>query len=89
MRKYKVSGQLPVVPTEFTEHFEVNGIFMEPGWYGVKIAPNGLESMNGLEVKHKDFETCKIACDIHNEFAGLSELETAQLYTQQRMPNAG
>lgn len=27
----KGNGQLPVVPTEFTEHFEVNGIQMEHG----------------------------------------------------------
>lgn len=81
----KGNGQLPVVPTEFTEHFEVNGIQMEPGWYGVKIAPNGLESMNGMEVKHKDFATCMLACDIHNEFAGMSKTEIAQLYSQQRM----
>ena len=81
----KGNGQLPVVPTEFTEHFEVNGIQMEPGWYGVKIAQNGLESMNGLEVRQKDFATCLQACNIHNEFAGLTETETMQLYSQQRM----
>lgn len=76
---------MPAIPTEFTTEQVVNGRLMEAGWYGVKMSNIGLECLRGTETRHKDFDTCKRACDIHNKTAcGMSELQIAQLYVQQR-----
>jgi hypothetical protein len=82
--KYMKKKKLPVIPTEFIESFEINGIKMTPGWYGVKIGNDGLESMYGTETHYKEFSDCKTACDIHNQFLGMSITDIARLYAQQR-----
>jgi len=85
MYRPEITKERPAIPTEFTEGFEVNGKWLAPGWYPVRISDMGLDYMTGTEVRYTDFERCKLACDLHNQTAcGMSIGDIATLYAQRR-----
>lgn len=74
----------PVIPT-LLKSGDVEGFtWVDEGYYGVYVNPKGIECLSPHAVKYDLFDMCKAACDIHNQFAGLSVIETATLYAQRR-----
>lgn len=74
----------PVIPT-LLKSGDVEGFtWTEEGYYGVYVNPKGIECLSPHAVKYEEFEKCKAACDVHNQFAGLNILETTILYAQRR-----
>lgn len=74
----------PAIPTELKAG-DVEGFnWTDEGWYGVKVNPQGIEVLLPTAVKYSDFDSCKAACDVHNQFIGMKPEQIAVLYAQRR-----
>lgn len=90
-------GKMPAVPTLLEADFNRTGC-EQAGWYAVRINSKGIEVLppfaanfsKGTGVFSVDgdtpeaFEKCLKACDVHNEYIGMSRKEIAVLYGQRR-----
>ena len=75
----------PAIPTEIGPN-EITGILS--GWYCVRVAPNGIEYLQPTATRFDDFDTCKKAANIHNQWLGMTTTQVAILYSQRRFDHS-
>lgn len=88
-------GKMAAIPTFLEFDIDRTGCEQE-GWYAVRINSKGIEVIPPFAVNFSEkndgfkadtpeaFDRCIKACNVHNEYIGMSKKEIAVLYGQRR-----